>query len=121
MSLNYDISQVPNWRRKLKSKNGRVVFETLLFTFHVIGVNRVTGDAVDEIEERLIRYQRVFGPLLTRIVKNGNKTPVAITRNDLRKWIGMKTNISPMSNSAFDRHIRKLAKKHVQIISVQTP
>ncbi|MFA7185519.1 MAG: hypothetical protein WC082_11530 [Victivallales bacterium] len=111
MSLDYNISQVKNWRRKLKSKNGKVVFETLLFTFYAIGVNRITEDAIGEIEERLIRYQRVFGPLLTRIAKNGKRVPVAITKNDLRKWLGMKTNISPMSDSAFDRHIRKLAKK----------
>lgn len=112
MSLNYDITAVENWRHKLKSKNGRVVFETLLFTFLVIGVNRITEDTIDEVEERLIRYQRIFGPLITRTGKDGKRVPCPVTPEDLRKWIGMKTNISPMSNSAFDRHIRMLAAKH---------
>ncbi len=112
MSLNYDISGVKNWRRKLKSKNGHVLFETLLYTFMVIGVNRITEDGIDEIEERLIRYQRVFGPLITRTNKSRQRVPVTITQNDLRKWLGMKTNIRSMSDAEFDRHIRKIAKTH---------
>ena len=115
MSLNYDISCVKNWRRKLKSKNGQVLFETLLYTFMVIGVNRITEDGLGEIEERLIRYQRIFGPLITRTNKNKLRIPVVITQNDLRKWLGMKTNIRSMTNAEFDRHIRMLARKHNQL------
>ena len=115
MSLNYDISCVKNWRRKLKSKNGQVLFETLLYTFMVIGVNRITEDGLGEIEERLIRYQRIFGPLITRTNKNKLRIPVVITQDDLRKWLGMKTNIRSMMDAEFDRHIRMLARKHNQL------
>lgn len=114
MSLNYDISAVKNWRRKLKSQNGTVLFESLLWTFMIIGVNRITEEAIDEIEERLIRYQRIYGSLITRSTRKGQRVPVAITQNDLRKWLGMKTNIRPMPNAEFDRHIRMLARKYKQ-------
>ena len=114
MSLNYDISGVKNWRHKLKSKNGQVLFETLLYTFMVIGVNRITEDGIDEIEERLIRYQRIFGPLISRTNKSKQRVPVTITQIDLRKWLGMKTNIRSMPDAEFDRHIRMLARKHKQ-------
>ena len=41
-----------------------------------------------------------------------NKKPVTIRKSDLRKWIGLSTNIAPLPDAEFDRHIRKIAKTH---------
>lgn len=108
MALHWDISKVSRWKQKMESNNNYVFFTALVHSFLVIGINKVTKDNIDELYERLQRYENIFGPLLM----TANKKPVTIRKSDLRKWIGLSTNIAPLPDAKFDRHIRKIAKTH---------
>ncbi|OQA82033.1 MAG: hypothetical protein BWY31_03442 [Lentisphaerae bacterium ADurb.Bin242] len=105
MAIHWNISKVSRWKQKMNNRNNEIFFSALVHSFLVIGVGHVTESGIDELYERLQRYENVFGPLL---VTNKQK-PIRITKRELRKWIGLSTNIAPLSNAEFDRHIRKLA------------
>ena len=108
MALHWDLSKVSRWKQKMGSPNNRVFFNALLHSFLIIGVREVSESNINEIWERLQRYENIFGPMLETV----KGKPVKITKSDLRKWIGLTTNVSPLIDSEFDKHIRNIAKRH---------
>lgn len=108
MALHWDISKVSRWKQKMNSPNNRVFFNALLHSFLIIGIREVSEKNIDEIYERLQRYENIFGPLL----ETAKSKPVKIDKSDLRKWIGLTTNVGPLTNAEFDKHIRNVAIQH---------
>ena len=56
---------------------------------------------------RLNRYSREVGPLA--VTKTGKTIIWSVSR--LKKWFGLHTNVSPLSNAGFDQHMRKLTNR----------
>lgn len=108
MALHWNLSKVSRWKQKMESSNNRVFFNALLHSFLIIGIREVSEQNIDEIHERLQRYENIFGPLL----ENVKGRPVKISKTDLRKWIGLTTNVGPLTNAEFDKHIRNVAIQH---------
>jgi len=108
MALNWDVSKVSRRKQKMGNRNNWIFFTALVHSFLIIGVKEVTESGIDELYERLQRYENIFGPLL----ETDKNKPVKITKADLRKWIGLTTNIRPLTNAEFDKHIRNVAKQH---------
>lgn len=108
MALHWDISKVSRWKQKMSSPNNRAFFNALIHSFLIIGIREISESNIDEIHERLQRYENIFGPLL----ETGKGAPVRIIKDDLRKWIGLVTNVGPLTDAEFDKHIRNVAKRH---------
>lgn len=108
MAIHWNISKVSRWKQKMNSRNNEIFFTALIHSFLIIGIREVAESNIDEIYERLQRYENIFGPLLETL----KGKPVKIAKADLRKWIGLNTNIEPLTNAEFDKHIRNVAHRN---------
>lgn len=111
MALHWDISKISRWKQKMKNRNNDVFLTVLTYSFLIIGIREFTGSNIDEIYERLQRYEYIFGPLLETVKRES----VKIAKSDPGRWGGLTTNVAPMTNAEFDRHIRNVAIQHQRI------
>ena len=101
MALCWDTDKVSDLERKLK-ENPRML-ECLIWASLSIGLGEITEGNLKEWVYRLSRSTFEGRPLL--MYQDG--TPYEITEEMLRPWIGLRTNVSPITNAEFDAIMRK--------------
>lgn len=105
MSLNWDISKVKNWEKKQEADHGDL--DCLIWATLSIGMGNLNEKTAQEFCYRLNRYSREVGPLA--VTKTGKTIIWSVSR--LKKWFGLHTNVSLLSNAGFDQHMRKLTNR----------
>lgn len=103
MTLDFDLSKIENRDTVCKNKEGELsaVTHTLIFAGLVTGINEITDKNWPEFYARLNIYERLFGSYLRD--KDGNE--VVFTPQDIRDHIGLRTNVNPLSKTAFKNNI----------------
>ena len=101
MALCWDPKNVPDLERKLE-ENPRML-DCLVWASLYIGLGEVTDKNVKEWVYRLRRATFEGHPLI--VLQDG--TPYEITEETIRPWIGLRTNVSSITNAAFDAIMRK--------------
>lgn len=100
MSLNYDLSNVVDWRERLRNEDGTLQgrIEALIMVLPVMaaGVPTLTEKNAPELCARLAIYQAVYGGFL-----RGPNGTVNITDDDVRDLIGLRVNVAPGSRTDF--------------------
>lgn len=96
-----DILSEPEW----------LITHTLIYATAGIGMPRLTEANIDTFAERLEIWAAVVGPLITQVTTDGDVRPVRITRTDLRRRIGLRTNASPKTDAAFRGYLWRLLKE----------
>lgn len=100
MSLNYDLSNVVDWRERLRNPDGTLQgrIEALILVLPVMaaGVPTLTNATAPELCARLAIYQAIHGGFLSG--PNGNEF---ITDDDVRDLIGLRVNVAPGSRTDF--------------------
>ena len=105
MSLNWDISKVKNRKKKQDADHGDL--DCLIWATLSIGMGDLNEKTAQEFCYRLNRYSREVGPLA--VTKTGKTIIWSVSR--LKKWFGLHTNVSPLSNAGVDQHMRKLTNR----------
>ena len=101
MALCWDTDKVSDLERKLK-ENPRMP-ECLMWAGFAIGLGEITEENLKEWVYRLRRAAFEGHPLI--VLQDG--TPYEITEETIRPWIGLRTNVSSITNAEFDAIMRK--------------
>lgn len=112
MSLDWNRTKVKDWEKKVKTKDGRIVCDALIWCTIICGFHSITEQNWKEVYLRIHAYEKVAGPF---IQKRMNKKTVGrwITPEDVYNWIGLSTNASSLSLAKFKQRVWKRAIEYV--------
>ena len=102
MSLNWNITNVENWKKKQKSKKKSANLNALIWATLIIGVGNITKKNYKKFYARLTAYEHLHGTFMYK----GNK-PYYITLEDVEEWIGLHTNAGDCSAAEFERRLMR--------------
>ncbi len=110
MSLNWDLTQIENYKEVCWEKNEddtttlNPVTESLIWLTMGIGWGKITEENQAEFYCRVSLYEKLFGTMLS-YWKDGKKVSVAITPEDVRNHIGLSTNVGKETDAAWRKRI----------------
>ena len=107
MAVNWNIKHCPKKNLIQSSAVPNALFDTLvIWGPFAIGYSEITENNIDTILHRYKQYEGIVGAYLT----NDGK-PRPITRKDLELFIGLSTNHTVLTDSQFDRKLKKIANQ----------
>lgn len=125
MSLNFQFNKVANFEEvttdPANPENWHPVAEGLVWLSLICGYNEIALKNVDKVIARVMAYQAVTGGYL------GSKgTPVYIMPADVRRFVGMRTNASTLTDAQWIKRLGTLAQDQGHYLqrkleSAQTP
>jgi hypothetical protein len=110
MAVQWDITDVHDWTL-LDSDQ----VEAIVWTLFVIGLDRLDEDNIEKAAARTFAYEAIFGAMRVRDPEEeGEKSvPVPWTKDELSRYIGIKTNGPNISKSEFKRNImHRIMREH---------
>lgn len=113
MPLTWEIDKIENYKELCwlpDSKEGeelkfRVspITEVLIWRTMVVDMGKITSENVNEFAWRLMLYEKIFGGA---ILDNGEER--ALTYEEVRAHIGLVTNVSTTSRTAWRKRLLKM-------------
>jgi hypothetical protein len=76
------------------------------------GIPHITEKNFEEFYVRVRLYERLFGAGVERY-EGGTHTPVYCTLDDVKKFIGLRTNADSMTDLQFDKRVMKRLRNEV--------
>lgn len=114
MSLNFNFTKVRDHQRvttnPMAPDEWHPVADALIWLSMICGFREITEKNRAKVALRIAAYQVVCGPYLRRNV--GDDKPwqeIFITAADVRRFTGMATNASVMTDAQWAKHLAKLA------------
>ena len=104
--LTWNAEKVENFKEK-NEKHGKIL-DGLVWAALAIGMNEIKKDNVKEWVYRINRFRFEGHPLFIQAAENGGVEYPVIEEGDVEMWIGLKTNVTTISNTSFDAMLRKL-------------
>jgi hypothetical protein len=100
MSLDWSIE---NCEDKTISEDAEwPITESVIFATMAVGMGKITEDNAVEFANRVALVQQINGAYLNKSAKGTNLTsPYYVTLEDVKKRIGLRTNVSNESHTAF--------------------
>lgn len=99
MSLSYDTTKcnppTPT------DDNDAAVREGLIWATMFVGINDITEASAGEFYARIHALEKMGGAILNASVDGGGFEPRPITRDDVKRWTGLKTNASLKTRAQF--------------------
>lgn len=99
MSLDWDITKCKINNSKDMTDDEWVVFQTVVFNCLAIDIGEITEGNWEEYFQRTYVWERIAGAGMCRW-EDEEKIPVYLTPADIKKWIGLHTNVFPKSTDA---------------------
>ena len=97
MSLNYDLSIIPDWQELLDdSGHTKPMTEAVIFLTLFVGMNEITEKNVVEFACRVHLFETCGDPLL-----KGPNGPLRLTLADIQRHIGLRTNANTLTRARF--------------------
>jgi hypothetical protein len=97
MALNWNIQDCKNYKQLGTEKNWRVT-NSLIWATMAVGLWHITDKNYDEFYRRLHILEQKNGTFLMR-----DRQPYFITKADVKRRIGLRTNASTISKRDFNR------------------
>lgn len=125
MALHFNFSKVADYETvtidPTDADKWHPVADALVWLSMICGYDRITLKNVRMVIARIMSYQAVTGAYLSH-----KGVPVYITAEDIRRFVGMTTNASTMTDAQWQRHLGKLAtdyghRLHRKLETDQTP
>lgn len=105
MSLNYDTGACADSPEVLWSDEHKAMTEALIFSTMSIGMGRWTAENIDEVFARLKLIEALYGALVYEM-RDGKRNDHHLTPEDVRRYIGLRTNVAPETRASFvKRHV----------------
>ena len=104
MPLNWSVIDVKDWKKKQRKLRNRLVLKALIFSTLEIGIREITEKNYLQFFARLTAYEHVNEPYCFRLTP---KKPIRayITLEEVKMWIGLKTNASKFSAAKFEEKL----------------
>lgn len=114
MALHFGFSKVVDYQRvttdPTNPERWHPVADALVWLSVSCGFNRIDENNVDKVTKRIVAFQVVCGNYLRRNVGEDKPwQPIYITPADVRRFIGMWTNASTMTDAQFTKKLGELA------------
>jgi hypothetical protein len=113
MALSFNFTNVENYKEvtthPLNPEEWHPVADALIWLSMICGYSQITNKNVDTIIARILAYQAVRGAYL-----HGNKQPLYITADDVRRFVGMRTNATAFTDAQWTRKLGQIALDHGQ-------
>lgn len=125
MALHFNFSNVADYQTVTADPSDpekwHPVADALVWLSMICGYNSITLKNVDKVITRIMAYQAVAGAYLRH-----KGAPIYLTAEDVRRFVGMTTNASTMTDAQWQRHLGKLAtdyghRLHRKLETDQTP
>ncbi len=113
MSLNWNIAKVKEqktlcWIGEGEEVEMRKATEYLLFLTITLGMREITAKNYKKFYARLNMYERLLGSMRSYSIDQHESGDQFYTLAEVEAHIGLTTNASNLTDSAFLRHIAKL-------------
>lgn len=112
MALHFNFTKVCDHQRVTTNPHvddeWHPVADALVWLSMICGFNRIDEKNVGKVALRIAAYQVVAGSYLSR-TKDGKREPIYITSQDVRRFIGMTTNASPMTDAQWLKKLGEIA------------
>lgn len=105
MSLTWSIENVKDWKTKKKKQINCTKLDAIIWGSMTVGINKITEKNYHQFYLRMSAMERVFGTMHYK-----NKKPMYTTLEDVKMWIGLRTNVNKVSASDFEKHLIKYLK-----------
>lgn len=125
MALNFNFSKVTNHEEvttdPANPENWHPVADALVWLSMICGYDEITLKNVDKVIARVMAYQAVTGGYL-----RSKGTDIHITPADVRRFVGMRTNASTMTDAQWLKRLGAIAQDQGHYLerkleSAQTP
>lgn len=117
MALNWNFENVKDLDRVTTNPNApdewHPVAHGLVMLSMVCGFNQITEKNYEEVCNRVAAYQLAVGAYLRFKPADGPAIPVYIGPLDIKRFIGMTTNSSTMTNSQWMKRIAQIVMDQV--------
>lgn len=97
MSLNWQDSSCD---KRIWSEDERAITEAVILATMHVGIPHIKEENAEAFTARLYAWTRVHGPMVSKVTDRGIE-PVPIRLADVQLRIGLRTNASRMTLSAF--------------------
>lgn len=112
MGLHFNFSKVVDHQRVTTNPTNpdewHPVADALVWLSMICGFNRIDDKNHAKVALRIAAYQVVTGAYLGRIVM-GKRSPIYITPQDVKRFIGMTTNASTMTDAQWMKRLGQIA------------
>lgn len=110
MALTYRLTEIANWQElRLEVKGNWVKTQAIIYMTMFVGMGQITEANADEFYRRARIVEAVTGFLYAT-----DQGPQPITREDVQRYVGLKTNVFPQESTAkFMAKERRLALERV--------
>lgn len=120
MSLNFNFGDVKDHERVTTDptdpKNWHPVAEAIAFYSMICGYNAITEKNYTKVAARLLSYQHVTKPLFH---KDGQR--FLLTTEDVKRFIGTRTNATPMTDAQFAKRLGEIAIDEASRLELAKP
>jgi hypothetical protein len=110
MALNYDLTEIKGYKRKvyaaIKSDSGETRYkmkhipETIVFLTMSVGMREITEKNWERFYNRAHLIETIHGSFYF-VTKRGKAVPRYISKDDVKSMIGLKTNASELTTKQF--------------------
>jgi hypothetical protein len=112
MALNYDLTEIKGYKRKIystvKSASGETQYkmkdipQTIVFLTMSVGMRTITEKNWMKFYNRTHIIETIYGSFFFE-TKRGKHVPRYITKDDIQSMIGLQTNASELSTKQFTK------------------
>ena len=106
MALHYNTTSIPEsiTTSPFNKDEWHPVTHYLMFSTMTVGMGEITKQNAPEFFRRIAIIQKIFGPATSyRDPLDGSLVDIYLTQEDINNHIGLKTNVSTMSKTEFNK------------------
>lgn len=116
MPLNFNYAAVANKDVVCTSPSNpdeyHPVFNALVWLSMICGYSNITAKNYGEVHARIAQYEQVCGSLFKSANDKGQSRELRLTLEDIKLYIGMYTNASPLTDAQWAKKIAQLAREN---------
>lgn len=88
-----------------KDESDEVLRNTLVMSMLAIGQRGITEKNLDEVVLRLTVLEKLGGACRSRYTEGGDYVPIYFTREEVKRWVGLSTNVTDESRASFTKRM----------------
>lgn len=116
MPLNFNYAAVANKDVVCTSPSNpdeyHPVFNALIWLSMICGYSNITAKNYGEVHARIAQYEQVCGSLMRAADDDGRPRDLRLTLADIKLYIGMFTNASPLTDAQWAKKLAQLAREN---------
>lgn len=112
MALHWDITKCEN-SDSLTTDEQWPVTRHIIWATMFVGMGRITEENIETFAKRVMAHDKVAGPFLSRWDDDGKKEDYFPGFEEIRKYIGLSTNVTTISDDKFYKKLGQIAVDYV--------